>query len=262
MSELISATVSVQFAVFAVVLLGMIAWETIAPRRVPGGPRLIRWASNLGIGLLNRVILSAVPMMSAAILTAQQLDWALLNVLQVPLWASILITVLLLDALVYWQHRFFHAVPLLWRVHRMHHTDTDFDATTAVRFHPIEAVVSMAIKVMAVICIAPPAIALLIFEIVLSSTALFNHSNARLPHGIDRWLRKVLVTPDMHRVHHSTDPEEYNRNFGFNLPWWDYLFGSYRAQPGLGHVDMQLGQAQYREPRELGLAGMLSHPFR
>ena len=262
MAELLAGTANVHVLVFSIVLVTMIAWEAAAPRRDRSGPRLTRWVSNLGMGLLNRLMLSVAPMMSAALVASERFDWALLNLLQVPLWASILITLLLLDALVYWQHRLFHMIPLMWRVHRLHHTDTDFDATTAVRFHPIEALVSMLIKAFAVMCIGPPAVAVLIFEIVLSATALFNHSNARLPLAVDRWLRTVLVTPDMHRVHHSTNPAEYNRNFGFNLPWWDHLFGSYLAQPQLGHRSMQIGLDRFRSAREARLPALLVQPFK
>jgi sterol desaturase/sphingolipid hydroxylase (fatty acid hydroxylase superfamily) len=170
--------------------------------------------------------------------------------------------VIVLDLVIYLQHVLFHAVPALWRLHRMHHADLDFDVTTGARFHPIEIVLSMVIKLAAVVSLGAPAIAVLVFEVLLNATAMFNHGNIRLPLGFDRVLRLLVVTPDMHRVHHSTVTSETNSNFGFNLPWWDRLLGTYRAQPVAGHEDMTIGIALFREPQDLRLDRMLVQPFR
>jgi sterol desaturase/sphingolipid hydroxylase (fatty acid hydroxylase superfamily) len=171
-------------------------------------------------------------------------------------------SVILLDLAIYFQHVLFHAVPLLWRLHRMHHADLDVDVSTGLRFHPFEILLSMVIKFAVVVALGAPATAVLLFEILLNATSMFNHSNIRFPVGFDRLLRWFVVTPDMHRVHHSIVSRETNSNFGFNLPWWDRLFGTYRAQPAAGHEAMTLGIEQFRDPRELGLDRMLLQPFR
>lgn len=168
----------------------------------------------------------------------------------------------LLDLIIYLQHVAFHAVPWLWRLHRMHHTDLDLDVTSGARFHPIEIVLSMAIKMVAVVALGPAAVAVVIFEVLLNGTAMFNHSNVFIPAYVDRMLRLIVVTPDMHRVHHSANPTETNSNFGFNLPWWDRLFGTYRAQPAEGHAGMTIGIEEFRSSRELRLDLMLLQPFK
>ena len=183
-----------------------------------------------------------------------------LYVLTLPL--AILLSVLALDLAIYLQHLMFHAVPLFWRLHRMHHADLDFDVTTGARFHPIEIILSMLIKFAVIVALGPPAVAVLIFEILLNASSMFNHGNVRIPAAIDRILRWAVVTPDMHRVHHSIKPLETNRNFGFTLPWWDRLFGTYRAEPQAGHEAMKIGIEQFRSPRELWLDRMLLQPFR
>jgi sterol desaturase/sphingolipid hydroxylase (fatty acid hydroxylase superfamily) len=172
------------------------------------------------------------------------------------------VAIVVLDLAVYLQHVLFHAVPALWRLHRMHHADLDFDVTTGNRFHPIEIVLSMVWKLTIVFALGAPALAVLAFEVVLNATAMFNHGNVRIPKRLDRWLRWLVVTPDMHRVHHSVVPSETNSNFGFNLPWWDRLFGTYRAAPAAGQEAMTIGIEQFRDPRELGLGHMLTQPFR
>jgi sterol desaturase/sphingolipid hydroxylase (fatty acid hydroxylase superfamily) len=184
------------------------------------------------------------------------------NVVPVPAWIAVGVSVILLDLAIYFQHVLFHAVPLLWRLHRMHHADLDIDVSTGLRFHPIEILLSMVIKLAVVIALGAPAVAVLIFEILLNATSMFNHSNVRMSEGFDRVLRWFVVTPDMHRVHHSVLARETNSNFGFNLPWWDRLFGTYRAQPAAGHEVMTIGIEQFRDPRELGLDRMLLQPFR
>jgi sterol desaturase/sphingolipid hydroxylase (fatty acid hydroxylase superfamily) len=174
----------------------------------------------------------------------------------------VIVSMLLLDLAIYLQHVMFHAVPGLWRLHRMHHADLDFDATTGLRFHPVEILISMGIKLAVVAALGPPAIAVLLFEVILNGTALFNHANIDLPRPIDRWLRWIVVTPDMHRVHHSVDLRETNSNYGFNLPWWDWLLGTYVAQPARGHEGMKIGIEQFRTRRDLWLDRMLAQPLR
>jgi sterol desaturase/sphingolipid hydroxylase (fatty acid hydroxylase superfamily) len=168
-----------------------------------------------------------------------------------------------MDFIIYLQHVLVHAVPLLWRLHRMHHADLDYDVTTGARFHPIEIILSMLIKFATIVVLGPPVVAVVIFEILLNATAMFNHGNVRLPLGLDRVLRLILVTPDMHRVHHSVEDDEANCNFGFSLPWWDRLFGTYRDQPRGGHEGMTIGIHKFRTPKEASwLPGMLLLPFR
>ena len=247
-------------AVFAALAIG----EVVAPRRLRSHPRYRRWPSNLAIVALNtafvRVLLSATAVSLA--LAGERRGWGLLNNLPVPAWMVVVASVLLLDVAIYLQHVMFHAVPALWRVHRMHHADLDFDVTTGARFHPIEIVLSMLIKFGVVVALGAPALGVLIFEVLLNATSMFNHGNARIPVRLDRYLRWFVVTPDMHRVHHSIVVGETNSNFGFNLPWWDWLLGTYRDQPAAGHEGMTIGIEQFREARELWLDRMLLQPFR
>jgi sterol desaturase/sphingolipid hydroxylase (fatty acid hydroxylase superfamily) len=193
---------------------------------------------------------------------AETKGWGVFNFVLLPPWVAIPAAVLLLDLTIYGQHVMFHAVPLLWRMHRMHHADLEFDVTTGLRFHPGEIVVSMLIKLAAIFVLGAAPIAVLIFEVVLNATSMFNHGNVRLPAQLDRMLRLVVVTPDMHRVHHSVDRRETDSNFGFNAPWWDRLCGTYRDQPALGHDRMILGIDRFREPRELWFDRMLWQPLR
>jgi sterol desaturase/sphingolipid hydroxylase (fatty acid hydroxylase superfamily) len=195
-------------------------------------------------------------------LVGEDHGWGALNNVSLPFWAKCLVSVIALDLVIYAQHVTFHAVPVLWRLHRMHHADLEFDVTTDVRFHPVEIVLSMLIKFGAVALLGAPALAVLIFEVLLNATSMFSHSNVRLPERIDRVLRWLVVTPDMHRVHHSTERRETDSNFGFNLPWWDRLFGTYRAQPEAGHDNMRLGLSMFRDRGDLRLDRMLLQPFR
>jgi sterol desaturase/sphingolipid hydroxylase (fatty acid hydroxylase superfamily) len=195
-------------------------------------------------------------------LVAEKRAWGLLNNLLIPSWLGLVASVVLLDLAIYLQHVMFHAVPALWRVHRMHHADLDFDVTTGARFHPIEIVLSMLIKLGVVAALGTPALGVLIFEVLLNATSMFNHGNVYLPETLDRYLRWCVVTPDMHRVHHSVVTVETNSNFGFNLPWWDRLLGTYRDQPAAGHEGMTIGIEQFRAARELWLDRMLLQPFR
>lgn len=193
---------------------------------------------------------------------AQDRGWGLFNIIEAPEWVAVLVSIVILDLVIYLQHVMFHAVPALWRLHRMHHADLEFDVTTGLRFHPVEILLSMVIKLVLVMALGPPAVAVLIFEVLLKATAMFNHSNIRLPTFVDRVLRLIVVTPDMHRVQHSTRPEETNSNFGFNLPWWDRLLGTYKAQPEAGHEGMSIGIEQFRTTRDLWLDRMLVQPVK
>jgi sterol desaturase/sphingolipid hydroxylase (fatty acid hydroxylase superfamily) len=199
---------------------------------------------------------------SSDLLVADARGWGLLPALDVPPWLAVVAAVIALDLAIYLQHVLFHAVPVLWRLHRMHHADLEFDVTTGLRFHPVEIILSMAIKLGVVAALGAPALAVLIFEVLLNATSMFNHGNVRLSLPLDRMLRWLVVTPDMHRVHHSILPRETNSNFGFNLAWWDRLFGTYRAQPQAGHAAMTIGIDQFRDPRELRLDRMLLQPLR
>jgi sterol desaturase/sphingolipid hydroxylase (fatty acid hydroxylase superfamily) len=193
-------------------------------------------------------------------LFAKQRGWGLLNAVDWPIWAEAAVAVVVLDFVVYLQHVMFHAIPALWRLHMVHHADLDLDASSGVRFHPGEIVISLGIKASAIVALGAPPLAVLIFEVVLNATSIFNHSNLYLPLGLDRVLRLIVVTPDMHRVHHSTVVRESNHNFGFNLPWWDRLLGTYQPQPGAGHEGMDIGLSQFREERRQGLWGLLAMP--
>ncbi|HKJ00487.1 MAG TPA: sterol desaturase family protein [bacterium] len=248
------------FGIFAAVAM----WELLAPRRRLTTSKAVRWSSNLGIVVLNTLLLrAAFPVLAVGMAgLAVQEGWGLLNRVALPGWLAFVLAVAALDLVIYLQHVMFHAVPALWRLHRMHHTDLDFDVTTGARFHPIEIGLSMGIKLAAVVLLGASPVAVLVFEVLLNGTAMFNHGNIRLPLVLDRWLRLLVVTPDMHRVHHSVHPGETNSNFGFNLPWWDRLLGTYRAQPREGHEGMTIGISQFRDPRELRLDRLLSQPFR
>ncbi|MBH1974618.1 MAG: sterol desaturase family protein [Rhodobacteraceae bacterium] len=253
-----------RLAVFLVVLVAMAGWELAAPRRRQDIPRILRWTNNLALVVVDTIILRLTfPILAVGLaLMAEARGWGLFNVLDLPLWLAVLLPILLLDLAIYLQHVLFHAVPSLWRLHRMHHADLEFDVTTGLRFHPVEIVLSMVIKLAVVAALGAPAMAVLLFEVLLNATALFNHANIRLPAALDRVLRWVVVTPDMHRVHHSVIPAETNSNFGFNLPWWDRLLGTYRAQPKAGHDGMTIGIEQFRTRRDLWLDRMLVQPLR
>jgi sterol desaturase/sphingolipid hydroxylase (fatty acid hydroxylase superfamily) len=224
----------------------------------------VRWPNNIGLVFLDTALVRIVaPGAAIAVaLAAEAYGWGLLNAAALPAWIAIPLAVVALDLAIYFQHVMFHAVPALWRLHRVHHADLDFDVTTGARFHPIEILLSVAIKMAAVAAIGAPAVAVLVFEVLLNATAMFNHANGRLPLGVDRWLRLLVVTPDMHRVHHSIAYNETNSNFGFNLPWWDRLFGTYRAQPAAGHEAMTIGVDAFRTRADLRLDRLLVQPFR
>ncbi len=261
---LFAAEPQLRLGVFLGVLAIMALWELLAPRRRRDIPRVIRWSNNLALVVIDTIVLRLTfPILAVGLaIMAQERGWGLFNIFEVPAWVAVLASVIILDLVIYLQHVMFHAVPALWRLHRMHHADLDFDVTTGLRFHPIEIVLSMGIKLATVLVLGPSAVAVLIFEVLLNATAMFNHSNVRLPLAADRVLRLVMVTPDMHRVHHSILPQETNSNFGFNLPWWDRLLGTYRAQPAAGHDAMTIGIEQFRTPRDQWLDRMLVQPVK
>ena len=249
---------------FVGMLVAMAGWELAAPRRRLVAPRALRWLSNLAVVVLGTGLLRLIfPVLAVGLAAlAESRGWGLLNSFDAPSWLAFIAALLVLDLAIYLQHVVFHAVPILWRLHMMHHADRDFDVTTGVRFHPFEIVLSMVIKLAVIAALGPPVVAVVVFEVVLSATSLFNHGNVRMPEGLDRVLRAFVVTPEMHRVHHSVHAYETNSNFGFNLPWWDRLFGTYRAQPAEGHRDMTIGLTQFQERGPENLWWMLVLPFR
>jgi sterol desaturase/sphingolipid hydroxylase (fatty acid hydroxylase superfamily) len=254
----------IRLGVFAAVLFAMALWEAIAPRRTRSFARAARWPANLGISILDsiavRIMLPLGAVGFAGFCAAR--GWGLMNVVTIPKCFTLIVSAVMLDLVIYLQHVMFHAVPALWRVHRMHHSDLDFDVTTGVRFHPIEIAISMGLKLAAIAALGTPAVGVLAFEVLLNATSLFNHGNVAIPPGADAVIRRLIVTPDMHRVHHSIVVRETNSNFGFNLSWWDRLFGTYRAQPAAGHLGMSIGIEDFRDPRELNLGRMLVQPWR
>jgi sterol desaturase/sphingolipid hydroxylase (fatty acid hydroxylase superfamily) len=254
----------IRLAVFCLVFAAMAAWEFVAPKRGLSIGRAPRWPSNLGIVIVDTLIVRIL-FPTAAVgfaLVCEARGWGLFNLVALPWGLATLLSVLLLDLAIYAQHVLFHAVPVLWRLHRMHHADLDIDVTTGVRFHPAEIVLSMLIKLAVVGLIGAPGAAVLIFEVLLNATSMFNHSNVAMPPAVDRIVRLLVVTPDMHRVHHSIERRETNSNFGFNFPWWDRLFGTYRPQPEQGHEGMAIGIEIFRDPAELRLDRMLLQPLR
>lgn len=257
--------VTVRLGAFFGVLAAVALAELAFPRRRLTVSKPRRWASNLGIVFLNSALVRVLLPLTAAgfaVLAASR-GWGVFNNFAAPMWFAVLASVVILDFAIYLQHVMFHAVPLLWRLHRMHHADLDFDVTTGARFHPIEILLSMLIKFAVIAIIGAPAVAVIIFEVLLNASSMFNHGNLRLPLAFDRLLRLLIVTPDMHRVHHSIEDHETNSNFGFNLSLWDRLFGTYKAQPDAGHEAMTIGIRDYRAPRTASdLDGMLILPFR
>jgi len=255
---------AIRLGAFVGIFAVMALWELLAPRRRQAIGRIKRWPSNVGIVVLDTLLVRLIfPTAAVGVaLLAELQGWGLFHMLGAPAWLAVMASVLLLDLAIYLQHVLFHAVPVLWRLHRMHHADLEFDVTTGARFHPLEILLSMVIKLGIVAALGAPAVAVLIFEVLLNATSMFNHGNVTLPQRFDRVLRWIVVTPEMHRVHHSILPRETNSNFGFNLPWWDRLFGTYRAQPAAGHEGMTIGIEQFRDPRELRLDRMLLQPFR
>ncbi len=255
---------AIRLTFFLGIFAAMALWELLSPRRALVVPKARRWGANLGLVVLNTVALRFIfpaAGVGMAAFAAQQ-GSGLFNFYAVPGWFAVIASVVLLDFAIYMQHVMMHSVPALWRLHRVHHADLDFDVTTGARFHTIEILLSMLIKFAVIVVLGPPVVAVVIFEVLLNATSMFNHSNVRLPLGLDRVLRRVIVTPDMHRVHHSVEDDETNSNFGFSLPWWDRLFGTYRDQPRAGHEAMTIGIRTFRDPKRCdGLPGMLAMPF-
>jgi sterol desaturase/sphingolipid hydroxylase (fatty acid hydroxylase superfamily) len=260
---LLAYELAIRLTFFVGVLSMMALWEFAAPRRRREIPRLLRWSNNLALVIIDTAVVRLVfPVAAVGLaLVGERQGWGLLNIYDAPMWLAVLTGVLVLDLAIYLQHVMFHAVPALWRLHRMHHADLEFDVTTGLRFHPVEILLSMGLKFAVIAALGPPAVAVLAFEVLLNTTSLFNHSNVCIPEPFDRALRLFVVTPDMHRVHHSIYPHETNSNFGFNLSWWDRLFGTYRPQPQDGHDGMTIGIEQFRTRRDLWLDRMLVQPL-
>jgi sterol desaturase/sphingolipid hydroxylase (fatty acid hydroxylase superfamily) len=264
MYDLLAYEPYVRLGIFSAVFGLLATWELISPRRAQTIGRTQRWPSNLALAVIDAILVRALFPMSAvavAVLTEAK-GWGLLNAWTVPKWLAIPLAIIVLDFVIYLQHVLFHAIPALWRLHRMHHADLEFDVTTGGRFHPIEILLSMIFKLTVVTALGAPPFSVLLFEMLLNATAMFNHSNIHIRVGVDRVLRWLVVTPDMHRVHHSIVVRETNSNFGFNLPWWDRLLGTYRDQPGAGHGAMAIGVLQLRDPSEQRLDRLLTQPFR
>lgn len=256
--------ISLRLGAFVGVLAVMALWEHVAPRRPLSASRWQRWSSNLGLVAIDALVLRLlrpIAAVGAAVVAAEQ-GWGLFNVLSVPFWIAVAASILVLDLVIYGQHVVFHKVPMLWRLHRVHHTDVDLDATSGVRFHPLEIVLSLLIKMGVIVALGAPAVAVIVFEVLLNATAMFNHANVRLPGAVDRVLRTLIVTPDMHRVHHSVHRDETDSNYGFNLSLWDRLFGTYRDQPRDGHLGMTIGITAFRSSSERWLPRLLIQPFR
>lgn len=253
----------IRLTFFIGILLVIGLFEILVPRRRLTTSKPNRWFGNLGIVVISTLAVRIVFPITAVQLAvwANQKGWGIFNATQLSYGLVVVLSIIILDFIIYLQHVMFHAVPILWRLHMMHHADLDYDLTTGIRFHPIEILISMGIKFSAIVLLGTPALAVILFEIILNATAMFNHGNFCIPLGFDRMLRWFVVTPDMHRVHHSVFPSETNKNFGFNLPWWDRIMGTYKAQPRLGHEGMTIGLNQFRDPSKLNLLWMLILPF-
>jgi sterol desaturase/sphingolipid hydroxylase (fatty acid hydroxylase superfamily) len=261
---LIEQESSIRLGFFLGILIAMIGWELAAPARPATVPKAIRWTNNLGLTVLNTLLLRLIfPAAAVGVaLFASSKSWGILNNVQLSFPVAVALSVVALDFVVYLQHVLVHIIPPLWRIHRVHHADLDYDVTTGSRFHPLEIILSMLIKFLFIVALGAPAAAVVLFEVILNATSMFNHGNVRLPLRIDRILRVFIVTPDMHRVHHSINVRETNSNFGFNLSVWDRLFGTYIDQPSDGHDKMTIGIPDFRDPRQVSrLPGMLILPF-
>ncbi len=251
---------SVFFGVFAVMAL----WEFSAPRRDLVAPKTNRWGVNWGIVVIDTLVVRILFPAAAvgAALDASAQGWGLLNWLDWPIWLEVILAIVIFDCLIYWQHVLSHRIPFLWRLHRVHHSDRDIDVSTAIRFHPGEIALSMLLKIGAVYVLGPSAVAIILFEVILNGCALFNHSNISLGKRVDAVLRLFVVTPDMHRVHHSVIPRETDSNFGFNVPWWDRIFGTYIDQPKEGHDGMTIGLKEFQDERPWRFGWSMLLPFK
>jgi sterol desaturase/sphingolipid hydroxylase (fatty acid hydroxylase superfamily) len=263
MIEILANEPTVRLICFATVLAVMGIWEQVAPRRQRYFARADRWSVNVALALASTVLVrTGVPVAAVGVATwSHEAGLGLLHLLDLPALPRFVIAIVMLDCAIYWQHRVFHRLPWLWRLHRIHHADLELDVTTGIRFHPLEIVLSALIKVAIVVLMGAPAAAVVAFEVLLNATSMFNHANIRLPALADRVVRQILVTPDMHRVHHSVHEAETNSNFGFNLTWWDHLFGSYTNQPRDGHATMQLGLHAFRERANQRFGALLMQPW-
>lgn len=251
-----------RMSAFSLVAVIMALWEVLFPRREQSRRR-IRWPGNFGIFLINALMIALLPITAVgAAIFSIQLKFGFFYWVEFAFWPKVIVCIVVLDLLIYWQHRLFHMIAPMWRVHRMHHTDTAFDFTTALRFHPIEIFLSVLIKVAAIILLGAPAFAVIAFEIILNGSAMFNHGNVKLPSALDRVLRWVIVTPDMHRVHHSPNPLEHNKNFGFFLSLWDRIFASYLGQPQQPHHTMPIGLNGFEQDSEARLDRLIMQPFK
>lgn len=259
----ITSEATLRLLVFLAMLGVLALLEILRPRRQLQHSKKSRWLNNFGISLLNSISIAVlIPITGVAVaLLVKEKTWGLFNTIQASTWISFLVYLLIFDLTIYWQHRLFHRFKFLWRLHRMHHTDIDYDVSTGIRFHPLSILISTLIKFCLIILIGPPAIAVLFSEVLLNATSMFNHSNIKLSKRFDATLRYFLVTPDMHRVHHSAMEAEHNKNFGFNFPWWDRLFGSYLAQPSLEQEEMSIGIEGYGKDQAISMSVLLMQPF-
>ena len=254
---------TIRISVFLSIFGLMAIWELLAARRKLGELKGRRWTGNLGIVLVDTTVVRLLfPAGAVGIaLAADEFKWGLFHHIDLPYWSEVLLSFILLDLAIYLQHMMFHAIPALWRLHMVHHADVDIDVTTGIRFHPIEIVLSMLIKILVIAILGAPVVAVVAFEVFLNASAMFNHANVRIPLGIERLLRWLVVTPDMHRVHHSVEAKEHSTNFGFNLSCWDRMFGTYLDQPAKGHEGMSIGLSDFREPRWRSFLRILQMPF-
>lgn len=254
----------IRLVAFSTVFVAMAVWELVAPRRSLDVGRLARWLANLGLLVIDTVVVRVLFPAAAvgAAVVSQERGWGLLNLVPAPAWVEVLLALVVLDLAIYGQHVLSHRVPLLWRLHRVHHADPGFDVTTGIRFHPVEIVLSMLFKLALVTALGASPLAVLVFEVLLNAATLFNHSNVRMLARVDRVLRWLVVTPDMHRVHHSVVRQETDSNFGFSIPWWDHLFRTYRDQPAAGHEGMTIGLERFRAAGDTRLDRLLLQPIR
>lgn len=252
-----------RFSIFVLVLVIVAASEYFWPRRILVLQRIKRWPTNFGIGFLNAILIYALPIsLTAFAIIAKRNGWVFFSLVYLTDTITIIVSIIILDLVIYIQHVIFHKIPILWRLHRTHHTDTEFDVSTALRFHPVEILISLGIKLSVIAILGIPPEAVLLFEIILNASAMFNHGNLHLPQWLDKWLRYIIITPDMHRVHHSPIIQETNSNYGFNISLWDRLFRTYHAQPQYGHKAMTIGLDEFRNPSEMRLDKLLTQPFR
>ncbi|PCI08956.1 MAG: fatty acid hydroxylase [Gammaproteobacteria bacterium] len=261
---LILNEIRIRLVFFFGVFLLLAIWEVFSPRRKLILPKAMRWANNIALVFLNSLILRVLFPMAAVGMAvfAEEHGWGIFNYYDVSFAITVITSIVIMDAIIYLQHVMVHAIPVLWRIHRVHHADPDFDVTTGSRFHPLEIILSILIKFSVIVVLGPPVMAVIIFEVLLNASAMFNHSNIRINVNIDKYLRWIVVTPDMHRVHHSVVADETNSNFGFTLPWWDRLFGTYKDQPRAGHANMTIGINDYNQPKQVTwLSGMLTLPL-